>query len=72
MMEAKRTFSPSNLDMQPVEVYKSTERLCVQGRVKEDTTDSSPSLTTLGKQAEEHLDEVSMTTPPLQFTTTNQ
>ncbi|XP_021325569.2 protein phosphatase 1 regulatory subunit 12B isoform X1 [Danio rerio] len=56
LMEAKKTFSTSKLEMQPGEVCRSTERLCVQ-RVHEDTTDSSPSLKTLEQHSEDHLDE---------------
>ncbi|XP_056304686.1 protein phosphatase 1 regulatory subunit 12B-like [Danio aesculapii] len=56
LIEAKKTFSPSKLETQPGEVCRSTERLCVQRRVHEDTTDSSPPMKTL-EQAEELLDE---------------
>lgn len=44
-MEAKRTFSPSKLDMQTGEVCISTEGTSVQKRLsEEDTTETNPSL----------------------------
>ncbi|KAK2885868.1 hypothetical protein Q8A67_016705 [Cirrhinus molitorella] len=60
LMEAKRTFGLSKLDLQTGEVCRSTERLCLQRRFPEDTTETSPSLRE-EQQSEkhqcDHLDE---------------
>ncbi|XP_067303009.1 protein phosphatase 1 regulatory subunit 12A isoform X3 [Pseudorasbora parva] len=55
-MEAKRTFSPSKLDIQTGEVCRSTEGKSVQKRLLEDRTETSPSLKQ-EQQSEERLDE---------------
>ncbi|XP_016366839.1 bone morphogenetic protein 7-like [Sinocyclocheilus rhinocerous] len=63
LMEAKRTFSPSKLNLHTGEACRSAEGLCLQRRVLEDPTESNLSRRQ-EQQAEkhecDHLDEVNL------------
>lgn len=54
MMEAKKTFSPSKLDMGSDDVCRSTEGKCFQRRVHEDRRELSSSSLMQNQLSEEH------------------
>ncbi|XP_048035331.1 protein phosphatase 1 regulatory subunit 12B-like [Megalobrama amblycephala] len=58
LMEAKRTFSPSKLDIQTGEVCRSTEGMSVQKILPEDTTETSPSLRQEQQSNEDHCEHL--------------